>query len=266
MEKEKSYPLLLQWMRSQEIDDKMLWKKAAINQECFVRDVLTQGLLKVPVFVVSTHMSKSVRLPVYRFRIQNGIVVTMRENFYGWVVSLKNPFPVDLPEDLVGGDGAGHNEDITSCYCEGFKEDWVYPYGTKGVRLTTFRVEGDYRLYALMRELNMHPAEKNADDASCGEYIARICIEQQMKLTEGMRVSEVFYQSYFGAAYNYDFCQANGQDCYFHASSRDLTKEDELKEEIADFAHRICMSPENKKIFNNEMAGLQIGRREEERL
>ena len=30
--------LLLHWMRKQEIDDKMIYKKAAIKQECFLRD------------------------------------------------------------------------------------------------------------------------------------------------------------------------------------------------------------------------------------
>ena len=82
MVKEKFYPLLLQWMRSSEIDDSMCWKNAAERQMCFVRDVLCTDLLKVPVFVVSTHTSKSILLPVYRFRLQNGIIVTARENFY----------------------------------------------------------------------------------------------------------------------------------------------------------------------------------------
>ena len=100
MVKEKFYPLLLQWMRSSEIDDSMCWKNAAERQMCFVRDVLCTNLLKVPVFVVSTHMSKSILLPVYRFRLQNGIIVTARENFYGWSVSIKSPFVVNLPEEL----------------------------------------------------------------------------------------------------------------------------------------------------------------------
>ena len=30
--------LLLHWMRNQEIDDKMLYKKAAIKQERFIKD------------------------------------------------------------------------------------------------------------------------------------------------------------------------------------------------------------------------------------
>lgn len=268
-QKKKSYPLLLQWMRGQEIKDEMIWKKDAIAQECFVRDSLCRYLLHVPVFVVSTHMSKSILLPVYRFRIQNGIIVTARENFYGWVVSIKSPFPVSLPQDLVHGDGAEHNEDITHCYCEGFKEDWVYPYGCEDVRLTTFRVEDMYRMWALMRELNKYPAVKEDEDAaSYGITIVKMFVNQALDAISSDKIglSEIFFHSYYGAAYSYDFCEKNNLDSYFHASSRELSKEDELKEQIEDFAKRICMSPENKKIFNAEIEGLWVGHIEEERV
>ena len=57
--------LLLHWMRKQEIDDKMIYKNAAIKQECFLRDQICMRLLHTHAFVVSTHMSKSIILPVY---------------------------------------------------------------------------------------------------------------------------------------------------------------------------------------------------------
>lgn len=264
MSKEKCYPLLLQWQRNWEIDDKMLWKKSAEKQTCFVRDNLCRGLLHTPVFVVSTHTSKSIRLPVYRFRMHNGILVTARENFYGWVVSIKSPFPVNLPDDLVHGDGANNNEDISSCYCEGFKEDWVYPYGIENVRLSTFRVEGDYRLYALMCELNKYPALREDENFCCGEYVTKITIKQMVeRYKENLSLSDIFCHSYYSGAYSLDFCRENNLDSFFHASSRELTEEQELEEQINDFAKRICMSPENSKMFNAEMEGLWIGRIEE---
>lgn len=262
MVKEKFYPLLLQWMRSSEIDDSMCWKNAAERQMCFVRDVLCTDLLKVPVFVVSTHTSKSILLPVYRFRLQNGIIVTARENFYGWVVSIKSPFVVNLPEDLVHGDG--ENGDVTHSYCEGFKEDWVYPYGVKDVRLSTFRVESNYMLWALMRELNTYPEIKKDTNYNY-DYGQPIIITETIvkhfmeNIGEDMNLSDIFVNTYYNYAYNYDFCKENNLDCYFHASSRDLAPEEERKEKIADFAKRICMTDDNKKAFDVEIHCLGAG-------
>lgn len=263
MKKEKSYPLLLQWMRKQEIEDKMIWKDAAIHQEVFVRDELCHYLLHVPVFVVSTHTSKSIKLPVYRFRMLNGIIVTMRENFHGWVVSIKSPFTVTLSEDLVHGD-AGGKGDVTAPYCEGFKEDWVYPYGDKDVRLSTFRVSGDYKLWALMRELNKYPSIEEQKDHNLGESLTATIIEQQMALvdTENMRLYDVFINTYH-IVYGLDFCKEHDLDTFFHPQGENLTNEEELKQKIDDFAKRIAMSTEAQNAFHQEMESLWIGRIED---
>lgn len=258
MDKEKFYPLLLQWMRSSKIADSMLWKDAAESQMCFVRDVLCTNLLKVPVFVVSTHTSKSILLPVYRFRLQNGIIVTARENFYGWVVSIKSPFVINLPEDLVHGDG--ENGDVTYSFCEGFKDDWVYPYGIKDVRLSTFRVESNYMLWALMRELNTYPEIKKDTNYNYGQSITETITKHFMeKIGEDMDLNNIFVNTYYNYAYNYDFCKENNLDYYFSASSRDLSPEEERKEKIADFAKRICMTDAGQKAFDVEIHCLGVG-------
>lgn len=264
MNNEMSYPLLLQWMRSWEIPETRIYRKAAENQACFVRDKLCQDLLHVPVFVVSTHTSKSIKLPVYRFRMQNGIIVTMRENFYGWVVSLKSPFEINLPEDIVHGDGGG-NGDVTSCYCEGFKEDWVYPYATEKVRLTTFRVDDDYSLFALFRELNNN-YKVEVEDRSMSESLTATIIRQQMEVVSDVEVNEVFSYVWYNYAYNYDWCKENNLDTFFHSDNKDLTEEEKKDEEIKDFAHRICMNQAAANAFHVTMECLWIGRREEERL
>ena len=258
MDKEKFYPLLLQWMRSSKIADSMRWKDAAESQMCFVRDMLCTNLLKVPVFVVSTHTSKSILLPVYRFRLQNGIIVTARENFYGWVVSIKSPFVVNLPEDLVHGDGK--NGDVTYSYCEGFKDDWVYPYGVKDVRLSTFRVDSNYMLWALMRELNTYPEIKKDTNYNYGQLITETITKHFMeKIGEDMDLNNIFVNTYYNYAYNYDFCKENNLDYYFSASSRDLSPEEERKEKIADFAKRICMTDSAQKAFDLEIHCLAAG-------
>jgi len=149
--------LLLHWMRKQEIDDKMLWKKAAINQEVFIRDTICTNLLHTHAFVVSWHRSKSITLPVYAFLMHNGIKVICRENFYGWKLSVelpkKRPVADIIPEDLFE---SGYNQDTSSCYFEGFKEKWAYPgYNPEDKNQTkfSFGVYSDYDFYVVMYTL-----------------------------------------------------------------------------------------------------------------
>ena len=145
--------MLLNWMRTWELDDSLYYKKSAIRQACFMRDEICMRLLKTPCFVISSHVSKSCLLPVYMFRMNNGIEIICRDNFYGWVVSVKTPTPeceVYLPTDLVHGDDG---EDIHHVYCEGFRPEWVYSYDDN--HRMTFRVDNDYQLWALMRMLNI---------------------------------------------------------------------------------------------------------------
>ena len=56
-----------------------------------------------------------------------------------------------------------------------------------------------------------------------------------------------------------DFCKESNLDCYFNASSRDLSPEEERKEKIADFAKRICMTDAGQKAFDVEMQCLGAG-------
>ena len=261
MAKEKSYPLLLQWMRSWEIPETMHYLKPAEHQACFVRDELCRDLLHVPVFVISTHHSKSIKLPVYRFRMQNGIIVTMRENVYGWVVSLKCPWEINLPEDIVHGDAGGEG-DVTNC--EGFSDDWVYPYSAKKVRLTTFRVDDDYRLFALFRELD-NKYKILTPDRGLNEDLTATIIRQQMEVVSDVDVNEVFSYVWYNFAYNYDWCKENNLDTFFHAD-KDLTDEEKKEAEIKDFAHRICMDQEAANAFHTTMECLWIGRIEEKEL
>lgn len=191
--------LLLEYMRTHEIDDNMVYKEAAIQQMCFIRDALCYYLLRVPVFVVSTHRSKSIQLPVYYFEMRNGIRAIMRENFHGWVVTLKTPFPVTL-EDFCYGDGGERSEDITSCYAGGFKDSWVFPYVKKEARFTTFRVDEKYQLYTLFYMLNKIAwnGKRVMIDVK-EENTARAMMEELISDHPGMHVYELFPETIFKA-------------------------------------------------------------------
>ncbi len=87
---------LQQWISSQTVGDEMLWKGAFGHQVGFMRDrlnyLLASGLEAMPedlATVISTHMSKSIRLPVVSFnRPDLGIRFVVRDNFYNWKLSV----------------------------------------------------------------------------------------------------------------------------------------------------------------------------------
>lgn len=145
---------ILEYMRTNEINKDLIFRDSALSQMRFVRDEVCRYLLnKTPCYVVSTHYSKSIQLPVYEFDF-NGITVTMRENFYGWVVSLNSTKPITFDKDLIYYDIKEDIEGIYPCYCEGFDEKWVYPAYLEGCHQCTFRVFDKYRLWTLIYLLN----------------------------------------------------------------------------------------------------------------
>ena len=200
----KKKTLLLEWMRSTpDIEDKMLWKKAAEQQMCFVRDTLALSLLHVPVFVLSTHTSKSIKLPVYGMELRNGIEVIMRENFYGWVVSIKTPIGMELMLDPVSDRFYGesrevsegqykHDADIPHCYCEGFSEDWVYPFYREGCRMCTVRIDSDYQLYTLLYMLRDVPNLKKEKFHNFGKHFYGVFLNMVTDLHPDMELFELF--------------------------------------------------------------------------
>ena len=76
---------------------------------------------------------------------------------------------------------------------------------------------------------------------------------------EDMNLSDIFVNTYYNYAYDYNFCKENNLDCYFSASSRDLSPEEERKEKIADFAKRIRMTDAGQKAFDVEIQCLAAG-------
>lgn len=141
-------------MRKNEIDDNLIYKNAAKKQEIFLRDVVCGDLLHVPAFVVSTHYSKSVKLPVYAFTMRNGIKVICRENFYGWKLSVElpgeRPYAEILPEDIINEGYKGKR--IPSCYFEGFDKKWCHCSYRPDVKQRKFSIGiySDYKFYMAM--------------------------------------------------------------------------------------------------------------------
>lgn len=257
--------LLLYWMRKQEIDDKMIYKEAAIKQECFIRDQICMNLLHTHAFVVSTHRSKSIVLPVYAFTMENGIKVICRENFYGWKLSVVlpkyRPSENIIPEDLLEG---GYNGNPSKCYFEGFKDEWVfegYKPDDKYQMHFSLGIYSDYDFYTVMYMLkHLYGKEDFSKDAKklTKEYVVntinRIYDEfgyNEMEMTNDwgkpterrvMSGFEILWKTYHHLD-DYDFRKEKGID-YIPMGTLDIPGE---------FADYILKYPEIRQTFVSEV-------------
>ena len=153
---------LQKWINCNNVPDEMLWKKRYENQFIFVRDKLN-GLMQnnlerediTPVKVISTHISKSITLPVYYLQ-RKDLHIILRENFYNWKMSVINPNFI-----LADFQGLFHTsppiepdytgDKLSSVYFEGFPEELVFRYYEEQTEYykTKFSAEicSDYILY-----------------------------------------------------------------------------------------------------------------------
>lgn len=137
--KHQSIPLQ-EWVEGHTVHDEMLWKGAFGNQIMFVRDRL------VPVFgaglsyeqqqavatVISTHYSKSIKLPVYQLT-RPDLAIVLRNNFDNWKMSVLSETPIQpvfaglfYTTPPVEPEYTGNP--LSSVYFEGFPKDLIFPY------------------------------------------------------------------------------------------------------------------------------------------
>jgi hypothetical protein len=130
----------------------MYYAEAMKHQVMFVRDTVSARLarsgLELSRFskVISTHTSKSVKLPVYYFD-SAWAKLALRCNFHDWKVSVESkvgPLALNL-------DGLCDTEKpIPHCYCEGFMPGWVFPAYKKDSSKFTVELGRDYDLYTFL--------------------------------------------------------------------------------------------------------------------
>lgn len=129
----------------------MLWNESFRDQVIFVRDVLEPLFIERDeqryelTTVVSTHRSKSITLPVYRIDL-NGILLTMRDNFYSWNVSVEADRAITC-DFLDCIDDSGNYT-----FCEGM-EEWKYGRLSESKHKFTVALRNKYDLYVFCRVL-----------------------------------------------------------------------------------------------------------------
>ena len=155
------------WMQVNEPDKNLIYAKGLGNQVWFVRGTICQLLRSTyeewrdnPPLVISTHYSKSVKLPVFQINLEKyGIEMVLRNNFYDWKISVKSDKPLDF--DYMGI--FNPTEEIESVYCEGFPKDKVYGSYEQSHSQFTIEIGSDYDLYTFIFLLKNYLGIKKED-------------------------------------------------------------------------------------------------------
>ena len=153
------------WIRVNEPDKNLIYAKGLSNQVRFVCDNLCYLLRSTyeewcdnPPQVISTHYSKSVKLPVFQINLEKyGIEIVLRNNFYDWKISVKSDKPLDF--DYMGL--FNPTKEIT--YCEGFPRDKVYGSYEQSHSQFTIEIDSHYNLYTFIFLLKNYLGIKKED-------------------------------------------------------------------------------------------------------
>lgn len=249
---------LLYYQRTTDINGKYLWKNNAEEQMLFIRDTICSRLLKTMAFVVSTHTSKSISLPVYWFVLNNGVKVICRNNFYDWKVSVELPVPFGL-ENIIPLDIISNKENISSCYCEGFKKNWVYEtYQPNNLTQTKFTIEisDDYKFYLLMYVLSHSISDLNFSDEQ------KLTKEELTKVIDRIYKEQGVYDNTYLWGKNKDGIdvykhQMAGWEIFWKTYKYLDDKKNILDMDVVDdpekFADLIMEDPEAYKIFEKDI-------------
>jgi len=146
---------LQEWISTNIPEEKMYWKNSWRDQVCFVRDDIPSFLTKEynhesyltireNITVISTHVSKSILLPVYCIKA-NGDKFIMRNNFYDWKVSVETNtiHNIDFQKLKIIYDTS---KQVKQYLCEGFKDEWVYKPYDEDKRKYTVEINDNFEL------------------------------------------------------------------------------------------------------------------------
>lgn len=119
------------WARSHRPEDKMLWKAPFHAQmEDFIH--IEQALYGVDpdaeTAVISTHVSKSIELPVVHVRLPAfGLEFVARHNFYDWNIAVRGGSLAKFSRKQVGREDTP-DKDKGHIFYQGFPHEWRHPY------------------------------------------------------------------------------------------------------------------------------------------
>lgn len=129
-------------------EDKMLYKKAARDSIIFIRDIITNLFFnkEFTPMVISTHTSKSIKLPVVEIDLKSvGVKIVLRDNLYDWNVSIEseNDIECDFMDTFK-------DENYHMCYCQGFPKDRIHGMYKDNHKKFTCYIGNDYTLFTFL--------------------------------------------------------------------------------------------------------------------
>ena len=158
---------LQDWFMANKPAEDLIYKDGLNSQVMFIRDKIT-GLVSTGMsyderknnvaFVISTHRSKSVTLPVYSLE-RPGLQIVLRNNYYNWKMSVISENTICDPDGVfphlfyttppVEPEYTGNP--LAPCYFEGFPEELIFDYYEPSFQRSESKwsaeISGDYRLW-----------------------------------------------------------------------------------------------------------------------
>lgn len=123
--------ILTEWIKNNYPKETMIGKSSFEHQINFflfeiprLISVSYADYITRPVKVISTHQSKSMKLPVCRYTLKNGVIIMLRNNLHDWKISVNCPDGITIDADFM--DLFDPKKEILAVYCQGFKRDWVF--------------------------------------------------------------------------------------------------------------------------------------------
>lgn len=138
----KKHADITAWVRGNPVSDTMIYRDGFSQQVYFFRDVVLRHLFDSGK-VVSSHYSKSIKLPVVFFEIP-GLQVIMRDNFHGTMISVNAGIDLDIP------DGFFKKEEGIPTWTEGFDRSWIFPSFNDSRSTFSFEIGSEYMLFTLL--------------------------------------------------------------------------------------------------------------------
>lgn len=125
---------LLQWIKDNQPKETMYWK-GAFQQQMTLFTFMKEHY-NDDISVVSTHTSKSILLPVILIPFRKHTEIIVRHNFYNYAVSISSSHPDFniIPKEITN---FFSKDKISSCYCEGFEDEWVFGTYSNAVKKNT---------------------------------------------------------------------------------------------------------------------------------
>ena len=176
-ERGKYYAMLQSWflMAMENTSKSMTYYRAFCDQVVFIRDEICGHVLHKYIDgeiisllesldIVSTHVTKSITLPVYKIVLKDFTKLVMRENFHGWIISVESEEDVVFPLSILE---YSPDRKIEKCFCEGFDESWVYGCYSKNKKRFTIAIDDNYKFYMfiyLLAERISNKLEVSADN------------------------------------------------------------------------------------------------------